>query len=81
MPTFDTYLLGYRGRDLAVPAEHARSVWPGGGIVRATVLVNGLASGTWRLRRRGSGYALDVEPFGREVDVRAEADDVRRFLG
>jgi hypothetical protein len=76
LPTFDTYLLGYRGRDLAVPPEHAARVWPGGGIIRPTVVENGLAVGTWRLR----GRRLDVEPFGEPADTGAEEEDVLRFL-
>jgi hypothetical protein len=81
LPAFDTYLLGYRSRDAAVPAEHGRQVWPGGGIVRPTVVANGLAVGTWRQKRSGKRIAIDVEPFaGAEPDVAAEIADVRRFL-
>jgi uncharacterized protein YcaQ len=81
LPAFDTYLLGYRTRDLAVPPEHARRVWPGGGIVRPTVMENARAVGTWRRR----GDAIDVEPFdaARPPDAAQLADeleDVRRFL-
>ena len=76
LPAFDTYLLGYRSRALAVPTDHAAQVWPGGGIIRPTVVENGRAVGTWRLR----GTRLDVEPFGAAPDTSAEEDDVRRFL-
>src|SRR5215208_490954 len=79
VPAFDTYLLGYRSRELAVPAEHARRIWPGGGIVRAAVLSNGLAIGTWRRR----GTRVEVEPFGdlpAEDTLEAELADVERFL-
>lgn len=78
LPAFDTYLLGYRTRDLAVPPEHARRVWPGGGIVRPTVVENGLAVGTWRR----TGADVSVEPFpGLDVDAADEVADVKRFLG
>jgi hypothetical protein len=80
-PAFDTYLLGYRGRDLAVPAEHARRVMPGGGIVRATVLANGIAVATWRLRRRGTRHTLEIEPFGDVPDTGVEVDAIARYLG
>lgn len=76
LPAFDTYLLGYRTRDLAVPAEHTRKVWPGGGIVRPAIVRNGLVVGTWRR----AGTRIDVEPFGDEVDVADEIADVWRFL-
>jgi hypothetical protein len=82
VPSFDTYLLGYRGRELSVPAEHARAVWPGGGIVRATVLVNGLGTGTWRLARNGRRVRVEIEPFGDQAhDTGDEVDDIVRFLG
>jgi winged helix DNA-binding protein len=77
LPAFDTYLLGYRSRDLAVPSEHSRRVWPGGGIVRQTVVANGLAVGTWRR----TGADLSIEPFpGFELDAADEVADVNRFL-
>jgi hypothetical protein len=76
LPAFDTYLLGYRSRDLAVPAEHVARVWPGGGIIRPAVAENGLVVGTWRLR----GKRLEVEPFGNPPDTTAEEAEVLRFL-
>ena len=80
LPAFDTYLLGYRGRELAVPAEHARRVWPGGGIVHPTVVANGRAVATWRIRRRGGRADVEIEPFTRGPAAGAEAADVIRFL-
>ena len=76
---FDPYLLGYKGREHAVPPEHARRVWPGGGWLHPVVLVDGTAAGTWRL----DGDALLVEPFGEipRAGLEAEAQDVARFLG
>lgn len=77
LPAFDTYLLGYRTRDFLVPPEHARRVWPGGGIVRPTVIADGRALGTWRRR----GTRVEIEPFpGLEIEAREEIADVRRFL-
>ncbi|MFF1870485.1 winged helix DNA-binding domain-containing protein [Kitasatospora herbaricolor] len=31
LPAYDNYLVGYRGRELSVPAAHHGRVWPGGG--------------------------------------------------
>jgi hypothetical protein len=84
LPAFDTYLLGYRTRDFAVAPEHARRVWPGGGIVRPTVTLGGRAVGTWRQQRRGRRVAIAIEPFAAgddPVDAAAEIADVGRFLG
>jgi hypothetical protein len=76
LPAFDTYLLGYRSRDLAVPHAHAKQVWPGGGIVRPTVIANGLAVGTWKR----TGARVTLEPFGAPIDAAEEIADVERFL-
>ncbi len=85
LPAYDNYLVGYRSRDLSVPAAHERRVWPGGGQIRATVLVDGLAVGTWSGGRRGA--PVTVEPFpGAEphtpavaAGIARESADVRRF--
>ena len=78
LPAFDPYLLGWADRSFAVPAEHARKVHPGGGMIRATATVGGLAVGTWTLR--------GVEPFGKLTNavmaaLEAERAEVERFAG
>ncbi len=50
LPAFDELLLGWRDRTPTVPAAHARDVHPGGGILRAVVLEDGVAVGTWSAR-------------------------------
>lgn len=86
LPSYDTYLLGYRGRDLAVAPQHARRVHPGGGLLRPVVLVNECAAGAWRNRRVRNGSEMTVEPFKAfSPEVRAgldaEIQDLARFLG
>ena len=76
LPAFDGILLGHRDRALTVRPEHARDVLPGGGIVRPTVLADGLVEGTWRFER-GSPAIAPFDPPG--PDVSAEAADVVRF--
>jgi hypothetical protein len=83
---FDPYLLGWKDRAFAVPAEHGRRVQPGGGIVRAVATVDGLAVGTWSARRRGDGLAVEIERFAgvsarAQAALRREAADVARFEG
>lgn len=83
LPAYDTYLLAYRTRETAVPAPYAREVWPGGGVIRPTVLADGLAVGTWS-RTRGA-HPVRVAPFGplapeAEDAVRREGAAVSRFL-
>ncbi|MDT0305250.1 winged helix DNA-binding domain-containing protein [Streptomonospora wellingtoniae] len=80
---FDACLLGYRGRDLAVPQRYKRQLAPGGGIVHPAVLVDGRAVARWRW---GHGReSVVVEPFehlSAELlgQVDAEAADIGRFL-
>jgi hypothetical protein len=83
---FDGYLLGYRGRDLILDPSHRRRIQAGGGIIRPAVLAGGRVVGGWRLDRRGGRATVVVEPFtalppDSGDGLRAEADDVGRFLG
>ena len=42
LPAFDPYLLGWKDRTFAVPERLARRVHPGGGMIRAVELVDGV---------------------------------------
>jgi hypothetical protein len=86
LPGFDNYLLGYRSRDFAVDPLHAREVHPGGGMLRAVVLVDGRAVATWSLRRGGTNLIITVRSFDKpsprvEEGLEAETRDIGRFLG
>ena len=86
LPSFDTYLLGYRTRDLLVASEYGKRLHPGGGVLHPTLLVNGRAAGTWRVRRQRDHLAVTVEPFEDLADdaqpgLEAEVRDLGRFLG
>ena len=52
LAAFDTAMLGYRSRAPLVAAGDDRHVLPGGGMLRPVVMIDGLAAGTWRDRRR-----------------------------
>jgi hypothetical protein len=83
---YDTYLLGYRSRDLVLDPAHARRIHPGGGIIHPALLVDGMVAGTWRITRRRAGVEIAVEPFAPLAPavlaaLDAEAADVGRFLG
>jgi hypothetical protein len=85
LAAFDTYLLGYRNRDLAVAPQHAKRINAGGGIVRPALLINGQALGSWKSTLKKKQLAVVVEPFGHLLpDVRpaleADAADIARFL-
>jgi hypothetical protein len=86
LPAFDPYLLGWQDRSFAVPAEHARRVRPGGGIVRAVATDGGLAVGTWSARRHRGRLTVGVQPFDDvspavAAALEADAADVARFEG
>lgn len=74
LPAYDDYLLAYRSRELVVADEHARRVWPGGGVLRPCVLVDGRAVATW-----GRPLDVQVDPFA-PLDP-AVADRVREQAG
>lgn len=66
LPAFDELLLGWKAREHAVAPEHAKAVFPGGGMLRATVTVGGRVAGTWtkagvELFAPVARYAVDAE--------------------
>lgn len=86
LPSYDTYLLGYRSRDLIVAPAYASRIHPGGGQIKPAVVVDGRACGVWHSARRRGGLTITVEPFEPlEADIlpalEDEARDVGRFLG
>jgi hypothetical protein len=83
---YDNYNLGYDNRDFAVDPAHVKQLVPGGGIVRAGIVVDGRFVGTWSSKRSGKRLAVSIEPFeqldpGLERAVAAEAHDIGRFEG
>lgn len=83
---FDAYLLGYRGRELAVPKEHDRKIQAGGGFINPAVLVNGQVLGTWRQVSKRGRITVSVRPFTTMpawvwAELRGEVADLGRFLG
>lgn len=85
LPEFDPFLLGYRSREFAVPAEHVKRVHPGGGMLRPVVAVDGNAVATWKWAD-GRKPRVEVEQFCRlsaavSADIAREAMDVGRYLG
>lgn len=77
LPAFDEYLLGWRDRELTVPAEYARRVHPGGGMLKAVVVDDGVVVGTWRPGDRSAELFAEVDA---PDAVQAELTDIERFL-
>ena len=85
LPAFDTYLLGYWRRDLAVPLALQRRLQRGGGWLHPAVVVNGRAVAAWTLRKSGGRGQVLIEPFSTlsstvRAGIDAEAQDIGRFL-
>lgn len=83
LPAYDNYLTGYHTRQESVDAAHEARVWPGGGVIRATMLVDGRVAGTWS--RASGGRVITVDPFSPlseqvQAEVDREAAAVTRFL-
>ncbi|MFI6480707.1 winged helix DNA-binding domain-containing protein [Nonomuraea sp. NPDC050663] len=72
-PAFDEYLMGWRDRDSILAPQHVKQVFPGGGMLRAVILVGGVIQGTWT--RSG-----EVNAFTELPPLDDELADVRRFL-
>jgi hypothetical protein len=82
---FDTYMLGYRSRDFAVPEEGLAAVKEGGGgWIRPVIVEDGRVIGTWRGTRKGGRLEIVLNPFDRlsaekQVSIDAEVEDIGRF--
>jgi hypothetical protein len=86
LPRFDAYLLGYAGREMIVEPEYARRINSGGGMIAATLLVDGRIQGTWSAKKRREALEVTVAPFGAlaaEVwaALEPEVDSLGRYLG
>lgn len=85
LPRWDTYVLGYRSRDVMLHPAHSPRVCIGG-VIKPTVCVDGSIDGSWELRREGTGWRVELMPFGRvsrvlRAAIVAEADNIAEFLG
>jgi hypothetical protein len=79
LPGFDSTLLCHRDRALTVAPEHERTVLPGGGMARATVMVDGVVAGTWKLGPgRPEVIMFEAPAAGLAEAIEAEIADVVR---
>ncbi|MGD0004636.1 MAG: winged helix DNA-binding domain-containing protein [Anaerolineaceae bacterium] len=62
LPAFDSYYLGYRVRDFAVPIDYQPRVFHGGEIA-PVILLDGCAVGTWHYEQRGRQMHILAYPF------------------
>jgi winged helix DNA-binding protein len=86
LPAFDEYLLGWKDREVAVPAEHRAKINRGGGWLHPVVLDDGQVVATWSTTRLSNTLRLKVVPFvslkpAVKRGVAAESKDIAAFLG
>jgi hypothetical protein len=86
LPDFDTYMLGYRSREAALPLELNSRINSGGGLISATIVLDGRVIGTWKARRPAGSLRISLEHFGRSdaqvaEAIEAEVADIERFTG
>jgi hypothetical protein len=87
LPAFDGLWLGYRERDLLLPGSSRGRVYPGGGVIRPAILIDGEPVGTWTRRKRGQAVDVALDPFENHSaahvreQLRPVATDLGRFLG
>jgi hypothetical protein len=81
LPAYDSIWLGYRDRGFLLPAEHTRRVFPGGGLIRPSVLVDGRVVGTWTRATRGGAVEVTVDTWGPSRGIDDLVTDLARFVG
>jgi len=86
LPFFDSFLLALKDKEHLVDAAHYKRVYRRQGWLSPVVLVDGRIAGIWSHERKGQHLSVRVEAFGPlrsdvQRGVRAEVDDLSRFLG
>ena len=64
VPEFDNLVLAHEDRTRVVADEHRGAIVTKNLLVRATILVEGVVSGTWTLERKKDAVTVAVAPFG-----------------
>jgi Winged helix DNA-binding domain len=85
LPAFDTYLLGYRSRNLVASPPLRQRLQRGGGWLHPAVVVDGRAVAAWSLDRTVRQVRITIEPFERltqaaRAGIETEGRDIGRFL-
>jgi Winged helix DNA-binding domain len=86
LPAWDNCMMGHRDRLFFADEEAWRRITPGGGLIRPTIVVDGVAAGTWSLLRKGRSRTVELQPFadvddGTQKALEAEVADIERFEG
>lgn len=60
---FDEYLIGYKDRTLVLDPARARTVNSGGGLLKPTIVHNGIVRGIWSYRDTRTALVISILPF------------------
>jgi hypothetical protein len=85
LPEYDNLLLAYADRSRVIADVYRPRVFLSAGRVRATVLVDGMVAGAWRVERVKQTATLVVEPFApltdtARADLAREGERLARFI-
>lgn len=86
LPEFDNLLLSHADRTRVIADEHRGLVYQKGNLrLLATILVDGVVSGTWRVERKRKAATLQITPFAplskeSRAELEAEGETLLRFL-
>ncbi|MET8993291.1 crosslink repair DNA glycosylase YcaQ family protein [Nonomuraea wenchangensis] len=80
LPDFDTLVLGHADRTRLLADAYKGLVTTKNLRVRAVVLVDGFAAGTWQIKRSGKKAKLLISPFEAKLSRDAVAEEGLRML-
>ncbi|GCE08231.1 winged helix DNA-binding domain-containing protein [Dictyobacter aurantiacus] len=85
LPEYDNLILSHYSRERIVPEEYRSLVYLSAGRVRATFLLDGFVSGTWKTEKSGKSATLIIEPFqplsaDNQLALEAEGNRLLRFI-
>jgi len=63
LPEFDNILLSHADRTRMIDEKDRVRLFAGGGVLKATILIDGFARGTWRIVKKRRGATLVVTPW------------------
>ncbi|GLV55451.1 hypothetical protein KDH_22950 [Dictyobacter sp. S3.2.2.5] len=85
LPEYDNLILSHSNRERVVPETYRSRVYLSAGRVRATFLLDGFVSGTWKTEKSGKNATLNIEPFqplsaGNQLALEEEGARLLRFI-
>lgn len=86
VPAYDPYLLGYSDRKIILLQDALKDVYPGGGLLRSALLLDGVISSSWEIKRYQKRIEIRLKAL-REIEesvqdeLRIEVQNLSKFLG